>query len=82
MKTQVKPDICMGCFSDEEVVLASGGFTSYTPYWYCRTCKSEIDTSGYPDLPFKFTPYDFLSEGELSDWDPENTLNIFNNIVI
>ena len=45
---KIKPAWCCSCGSSEHLVLANGGFTSITEYWYCRHCKVELDSAGYP----------------------------------
>ena len=66
-----KPDLCITCGDDQRIVLSDAGIVTSIPFWYCRGCKQDLDSAGFPPLPPSIRNYPDFEEEEHEplDWD-------------
>lgn len=71
MKTQVPK--CKGCY--KQAVVADAGLIRSIPYWYCRTCKVEVDEYGrevFVRQPAALSELDDYLSGALGRFENES----------
>ena len=47
-----KPSICQKCNTGKYIVEANAGVVVSIPYWYCKSCKEEVENTQDND-PFE-----------------------------